>query len=123
MDNDLVHDLAMESGKVEECGKCPNLPMPVHRYPCNQCHYVTKSKVNTVEEEDVVKKPKHYQLCDMEAIDIINKTLSEEELKGYILGNVLKYRLRAGKKGDMSKTYEDIQKANQYEEMYDRYFG
>ena len=62
---------------------------------------------------DVVNKPNHYMLfSDMEAIDVIRTLLTEDEFRGYLRGNVLKYRLRAGKKGDTS---EDIMKALRYE--------
>ena len=64
--------------------------------------------------EDVVNKPNHYQLFpDMEVIEAIKKLLTPEELEGYIKGNVLKYRLRAGKKDN---TEQDIKKAMRYEE-------
>jgi hypothetical protein len=69
---------------------------------------------------DAVKNPSHYKLFGEEVIDIMMRTLTETEFKGYIKGNVLKYRLRAGKKGD---TLEDISKAYQYEMMYKQYFG
>lgn len=53
---------------------------------------------------DEVNHPQHYQLFpDMEAFDVIKRTLSPEELRGYLKGNILKYRLRAGKKGDAAK--------------------
>ena len=38
--------------------------------------------------------------------------MSEEEYRGYLKGNILKYRLRAGKKLDGK---EDIKKAMDYE--------
>ena len=63
-------------------------------------------------EEDVVNEPNHYMIADIEAIDIIHSTLTDEAFAGYLMGNVLKYRLRAGKKGD---TEQDIAKALKYE--------
>lgn len=69
---------------------------------------------------DPVKQPSHYMICDTEAIDIIQMALSVEEYKGYLFGNVLKYRLRAGKK---DSTEQDINKALRYEEMYRKAFG
>lgn len=61
---------------------------------------------------DPVNNPKHYKLFpDMEAIDVIERTLTPEEFAGYLKGNALKYRLRAGEKGD---TQQDIDKSNWY---------
>lgn len=45
--------------------------------------------------------PKHYDLFPgNQAIDVIQAALTPEEFNGYLKGNVLKYRLRAGRKGD-----------------------
>lgn len=64
---------------------------------------------------DNVDKPQHYMLFpDTETIEVIQSSLTIEEYKGYLKGNVLKYRLRAGKKRD---TIEDINKALKYEEI------
>ena len=39
----------------------------------------------------------HYELWPgTEAIDVMAASLSPEELRGYIKGNILKYKLRAG---------------------------
>lgn len=100
------------------------LPLYINNDEYDMGESIKKSieKLSEVWVEDMVKQPQHYMLCDMEAIDIIKRTLSAEEFKGYILGNVLKYRLRAGKKGGSEKTQEDIHKALQYEDMFERYF-
>lgn len=134
--------------KDEACKGCHYYYRSWSSHPCNECsvgfsgmqknHYspacypqdrgVNKftttnitcdGDVTKVALDDVVKKPNHYQLCDTEAIDVIRKTITEEQFKGYIVGNVLKYRLRAGKKDDVQ---QDIRKALEYEEMYARYF-
>jgi hypothetical protein len=61
---------------------------------------------------DPVNHPKHYKVFpNMEAIDIIRKVLTEEEFNGYLKGNFLKYRLRAGDKDDLE---QDIAKSNWY---------
>lgn len=60
---------------------------------------------------DMVNNPPHYQgKGGMQAIDVI-----EAFDLGYCLGNVIKYVLRAGKKGE---TKEDIKKAIWYLERY-----
>jgi hypothetical protein len=63
---------------------------------------------------DDVTQPSHYMLFpDMESIEAIECLLSPEEFRGYLKGNILKYRNRAGKKDD---TLKDIAKAMQYED-------
>lgn len=70
-----------------------------------------------LDTRDMVNSPSHYQLLpEVEAIDVIKATLTHEQWKGYCLGNILKYRLRAGDKGD---ALEDIRKANKYKEFYE----
>ena len=64
---------------------------------------------------DDITEPEHYKVLDTEAKYIIHKALSESEWRGYCLGNVMKYRLRAGKKDAIEK---DIGKANEYEAIY-----
>lgn len=62
--------------------------------------------------DDPVNHPRHYQIApEVEAIDIIRASLTPEQFKGYLLGNFLKYRLRAGDKGDLN---QDIEKSNWY---------
>lgn len=64
------------------------------------------------EYSDPVNHPSHYQLFPgQEAIDVIQAALTPEEFAGYLKGNALKYRLRAGEKGD---TQQDIDKSNWY---------
>lgn len=47
---------------------------------------------------DVVNSPSHYRANGMEAIDVIEAFLTEEEARGYRKGNALKYLLRSGRK-------------------------
>ena len=52
---------------------------------------------------------KHYELWEnFEAIDVIKLVLTEEEYRGFLKGNILKYRLRVGKKDDVLKEIEKI---------------
>ena len=72
----------------------------------------TGEHYQVVEKGDPVNNPKHYAIApDVEAIDIIRASLTPEQFKGYLLGNFLKYRLRAGDKGDLQ---QDIDKSNWY---------
>lgn len=54
---------------------------------------------------DEINNPKHYDLFPdgMQAIDVIRAALTPEEFAGYCKGNFLKYRLRAGEKGEPDK--------------------
>jgi len=68
---------------------------------------------------DPVRNPTHYQVMPgVEAIELIRKSMSDEMWKGYCLGNTMKYRLRAGKKGDPK---QDLDKADFYKELYEKY--
>lgn len=59
-----------------------------------------------------VTNPKHYDLFPgQQSIDVIQASLTPEEFAGFCKGNALKYRLRAGEKGDAA---EDLAKANWY---------
>ena len=65
--------------------------------------------------QDVIQSPNHYVLFeDMEAIDAIRELLTTEEYMGYLKGNELKYRFRAGMKDSVE---QDIAKAMQYRKM------
>lgn len=67
---------------------------------------------------DNVRNPKHYQMCGIETITIIASCMTESEWLGYCRGNIIKYRLRAGKKGDAT---ECLAKADFYEELYEKH--
>lgn len=55
-------------------------------------------------QSDLINNPKHYQLIGgLEAIDVIERTLTPEQFKGYLIGSFLKYRLRACRKDDAAR--------------------
>ena len=60
--------------------------------------------------EDMVNHPPHYNQYPFEVLEAIHTLLGTEGYKAYLLGNELKYRLRAGFK-DKDKVQEDIDKA------------
>lgn len=63
---------------------------------------------------DDINHPSHYELAPgIEAWDVIEATLTAEELRGFCLGNILKYKLRAGSKAGQSPE-KDLAKANWY---------
>lgn len=69
------------------------------------------------QEFDPVNRPSHYAAGRFEVIDIIEDQLGIEGLRGFCLGNALKYVCRAGKK-DPSKTIQDLEKAVWYLNHY-----
>lgn len=61
---------------------------------------------------DAVNHPQHYDVFpDIQAIQLIACSMTKEEYRGYCFGNVLKYRLRVGKKDGME---QEIGKAENY---------
>ncbi|QQG33586.1 nucleotide kinase [Pectobacterium phage PcCB251] len=71
-----------------------------------------------------VRTPSHYMLFDdIEAIEVIARSMSVEQFKGYCFGNILKYRLRAGKKSELAFLEKDLAKAEFYGELFEQHKG
>lgn len=69
-----------------------------------------------------VTKPSHYMLFDdIETIEVIARSMTREQFKGYCFGNILKYRLRAGKKYELAYLEKDMAKAGFYGELYEKH--
>lgn len=66
---------------------------------------------------DNVNHPSHYTAYPAEVIYMVKAVLGVEGFKAYCLGNEIKYRMRAGLKGDNAA--EDIAKAMKYKEFRD----
>lgn len=80
--------------------------------------------VGTCSEDDGVRKPSHYQVFDgVESIEIIARSMTVSEFRGFCIGNVLKYRLRAGKKSELATMEKDLNKAAFYQELFDLHKG
>ena len=60
---------------------------------------------------DAVNSPEHYNMLDVEAINLIEMSMTKEEFLGYLKGNVLKYIIRYKHKG---KAGEDLDKGKWY---------
>ena len=58
-----------------------------------------------------VNSPQHYTQGNMETIDMIKESLTEEEFSGYLKGNILKYVCRYIHKGMPLK---DLMKSQWY---------
>lgn len=71
----------------------------------------------TVPANDSVNHPSHYTSGKYEVIDIIEDQLGAEGIRGFCLGNAVKYICRAGKK-DPTKTRQDLEKAIWYINHY-----
>lgn len=75
--------------------------------------------IKVEEKPEAVHSPKHYAVFDdVEAIEIIARSMTKEMFKGYCFGNLLKYRLRAGNKDDIK---QELGKADKYKELYEKY--
>lgn len=88
-----------------------------NRYP-HTCEPV----VNKPQDIEGVRTPRHYMLFDdIEAIEVIARSMTCEQFKGYCLGNILKYRLRAGKKSELAFLEKDMAKAGFYGELFEKH--
>ena len=68
---------------------------------------------------DAVLQPKHYEVWEsLEAIEIIAASMTEDQFRGYCFGNLMKYRLRAGKKDALQ---QDINKADNYIQIFNNF--
>ena len=70
---------------------------------------VKEDKVQEVDKHD-----KHYLESVVEPIKVMEKLFTKEELKGFIKGNILKYRLRMGHKDDIQKEMDKIRVYEQW---------
>lgn len=88
-------------------------------------HHASKTETANVStvvfQNDAVKKPSHYDVIEgVQAIELIARSMTKEQFYGYCLGNIMKYRFRVGKKDSIE---QDLGKANQYVELYEKYKG
>ena len=65
----------------------------------------------TTKGHDPVNSPEHYNKLDVEAIDLIEMSMTSNEFLGYLKGNVLKYIIKYRHKG---KAAEDLGKCLWY---------
>ena len=57
------------------------------------------------------KDATHYMEGAMQAVQVMQAIMTHEQFEGFLMGNIIKYRMRAKYKG---KYEEDIRKSNQY---------
>ena len=60
---------------------------------------------DTYEPTDMVNRPAHYMHGGIETIELIKAFLTPEEFRGYLKGNIIKYRERAPYKGQRELDY------------------
>ena len=72
--------------------------------PCEEC-LQSEDFAGYVKAMDNVNSPAHYQNGGIETIEIIQTMLTPEEYRGYLKGNILKYRERAQHKGNAEQDY------------------
>lgn len=74
---------------------------------------------NEHSEPEMVHSPKHYSIWEgVEALQLMAMSMTDAEWRGYCVGNRMKYRLRAGLKGDVK---EDLAKADKHIEVFHKY--
>lgn len=69
---------------------------------------------------DMVNHPAHYTSGKYEVIDIIEDSLTKDQVVGYYLGNITKYLLRCQHKGNM---LQDLKKADWYLDRLTNFLG
>lgn len=62
----------------------------------------------------------HYKDMEIQPWEVMQALLTKEEFIGFLKGNVLKYAMRQGRKGDAT---EDAQKARHYKAKLDEVQG
>jgi hypothetical protein len=71
---------------------------------------INEIMANDQKADDAVNAPNHYTIGGIETIDYIRAKLTTEQLRGYYLGNLLKYLSRAKHKDGL----QDYKKAQVY---------
>lgn len=120
MSNHKDHCASLHSFRACDCGFEPSR---LHTADCKIWNGAGQCTCEPT-KDDGVKQPSHYQLFEgVEAIEVIARSMTQEMFKGYCLGNILKYRLRAGKKSELATLEKDMAKATFYLELYTKHKG
>lgn len=81
---------------------------------------VNGRRVTPVEDtQEDTMHDKHYRDSIVEPILVMQDFFSHDELIGFLKGNILKYRLRAGHKGTKEEMQADLDKIRVYEKWLD----
>ena len=66
----------------------------------------TENGNNDDEKEDIVNHPKHYTSGKYEVIKVIEDKMTAAQFIGFLIGNIMKYIMRAPLKGDALHDYK-----------------
>lgn len=97
----------MHCGLDGDCAKWRESPGAA----CSNCVHNKLRFMNTTKEEpkkDMVNRPAHYTGNGMETIVALKGTMSDEEFRGFLKGNIMKYLTRAGKKDAVSQELNKV---------------
>lgn len=73
-------------------------------------------KYNIENNDDIMSEPEYYASNGLSPIGAMKQGLvSHEQYKGFLIGNIIKYVVRAGKKDD---AIQDLEKAKDYINFY-----
>lgn len=85
---------------------------------------VNGRRVTPIDEDEDTQEDtmhdKHYRDSVVEPILVMQALFSRDEFIGFLKGNILKYRLRAGHKGGEKGMKDDLDKIHVYEEWLER---
>lgn len=127
---EVIISLVDQNEGSEDSGYCQNGSYNCAGIVCRDCPLnddtITIGEVRKMDprvrpevSDDSVRQPSHYQVFDgVESIEIIARSMTVSEFRGFCLGNVLKYRLRAGKKSELATMEKDLNKAAFYQELF-----
>ena len=110
--NDMMEEFSEPQSDEQDLEKYPHGPQKFEKYVD-----MDMSKVKIPPSQ--VHNPSHYDVADTTVQKIIEASFTHEELMGWIKGNIIKYRLRAFRKGDNG--VQDINKADEYQGFYNQY--
>lgn len=100
------HTLTVEQVDTDETVRVKGKDGSVCWIPC---YALVKAEVGTADAQE------HYKESAMQPIEVMQTLLSPEQFKGFLIGNVIKYSMRAEHKG---QTVSDYGKARQYAWWY-----
>lgn len=105
-ENCKEHTLTVVNVDTDETVKVEGKDGCIYWIPC---YVLVKAEVGTANTQE------HYKKAAMQPIEVMQTLLSPEQFEGFLLGNVIKYRMRARFKG---QEVSDHEKAKQYAYWY-----
>jgi hypothetical protein len=73
--------------------------------------YCEKVEAKGNDSEEAKTKGSHYERASMQPLEVMQRVMTAEQFKGFLLGNCIKYRMRSDYKGQHDS---DEYKARQY---------